>query len=70
MKHTKPVQKVEWLDSHCIGHSIGAYYRQHGLVTVEVRITGSVLLDDVEYIVDDVVEVEVDKSNLRQEKPS
>lgn len=62
MKKDKEFDKVEWFDEHAIGHSTA--YEDEAGVWVEIGISGTVLLDGVEYIVEDAVIVRAHQSKM------
>jgi len=62
------IKGVEWVDERLMGHSLA--YREGGRVFVEVHVCGSVLLNDVEYILDEVVTVAVENKRLSGDSPT
>jgi hypothetical protein len=60
-KRKKTADEVEWLDEHLLGHSSARRWE------VEVRVSGSVVIDGTEYILDEVVRVPVDECQIKAE---
>lgn len=57
------IKSVEWQDEEAIGLSTA--YREGGKVYVEMRVCSSVLLNGVEYIIDEVVTLPAVKSSIQ-----
>ncbi len=63
----REIDSVEWLDENLMG--LRAYWDEHDRIMIQVHLSGSVLLDDTEYVFNEDVEIPVEKCTLPKEKP-
>jgi len=55
--------EVEWLSERAVGHS--NVEMSDGRVFVEMRLCGEVMIDGQEYSVDEVLQIEAQKCNIK-----